>query len=454
MRQNIRPNAARPETVQELQDRIQAAADGGLTIVPSGTGHSYDAVGNANEMMLDLSLLRGIERTPGQETIRVQPGVTIDRLWRAVIGDGRWPEVLPSRLEATVGGCLAANYSGANGWHAGSLGDSVQSFDLLLPTGRLVTATLWDDTDLFHSAIGGLGMLGVITSITLHLRHIHSGTLLVREQVVNSFEEMFDVFAEESANRGYLVGHINCQSQGGFPGSGVVICGNSTEWIDLDSLSSQKQGVPASIAWFVSSPFFNHVLPPLVNWNRKMGYNLPARQNRFQRNGYVRYMPIAQFHFPFGFVNYSWRSLLSKKSYSFHPFVPAMQAQRVFTELLQLSQRAGFVPLWCIMRKHRADQFVLSCHVDGFSLELAYHARPEDQERLVRLLQVMLNRVIDAGGCLSLAQDRILDAPTFERMMGEGTVHRFLEIKRNYAPGSLFQSNLFRRLFGWNATEF
>lgn len=448
MRRNTRTNVARPKTVQELQGSIRDAVNGGLTVVPSGTGHSYEAISNANEMILDLSLLREIDWNPRQGIIRVQPGVTIDKLWRTVIGDGKWPEVLPSRLEATVGGCLAANCSGANGWHAGSLGEYVQSFDLLLSDGRIVTATLWDNAELFYSAIGGLGMLGVITNITMHLRDIHSGKLLVRERVVNSFEEMFDVFAEESVNGDYLVGHIDCQTPGESPGSGVVICGNLTEQIDRGSLPSQKQGVPASIARVVSSPLFNQAFQPLVDRNRKISYNLFTRQNRFHRNGHVRYMPIARFHFPFGRVNYSLRSLLSKKSYFFQPVVPAMQAQRVFTDLLELSQWEGFVPLWCIMRKHRADPFVLSCYVDGFSLELAYHVRPEDEARLVQLLQAMLNRVIEAGGRLSLAQDRILDAPTFRRMIDKDTVNRFLDNKRDYDPDSIFQSNLFRRLFG------
>jgi decaprenylphospho-beta-D-ribofuranose 2-oxidase len=449
MRRNTRTNAARPKTVQELQDLIASAVAGRRSVVPSGAGHSYDAVRSANEMTLDLSLFQHVlDWNLEQGIIQVQPGVTIDELWRTVVGGGWWPEVLPSRLEATIGGCLAVNTSGANAWHTGSLGEYVQAFDLLLPSGRLITVTPWDNTELFYSAIGGLGMLGVITSITLQLRRIRSGKLLVREQIVNSFAEMFEIFAEKSANEGYLIGNINSQAREDALGSGVVICGDLTEWIDLDSLPPNKQGVQASIVKIASSSIFNRALQPLVDWNIKISNNLLSRQSMFNRNGYVRYMPIAQFHFPFGLVNYSLRSILSRGSHFFHPFVPAMQAQRVFTDLLQLSQRSGFVPLWCIMRKHRADQFVLSCRkVDGFSLELVYHASSNDEARLVQLLKEMLNRVIEAGGRLSLAQDRILDAQAFERMMGNDTVNRFLQIKGKYDPDYIFQSNLFRRLF-------
>src|SRR5690348_3055173 len=124
MRRNTRVDAAKPETVQELQRLIRLA--GVRPIVPGGARRDYDAVNNANGMLLDLSLLREVHSDFQQEIIHVQPGVTIDRLWRTAIGNGWWPEVLPSRLEATVGACLAANISGANGWHAGSLGELVQ----------------------------------------------------------------------------------------------------------------------------------------------------------------------------------------------------------------------------------------------------------------------------------------------------------------------------------------
>src|SRR5947209_860400 len=129
MRRNTRTNAARLEMVQDLRDLIASAVDSKRTVVPRGAGHSYDAVRNANGMTLDLSLFRHVlDWSPEQGIIQVQPGVTIDELWRIVVGDGWWPEVLPSRLEATIGGCLAVNTIGANAWHTGSIGEYVQAF--------------------------------------------------------------------------------------------------------------------------------------------------------------------------------------------------------------------------------------------------------------------------------------------------------------------------------------
>jgi len=399
-------------------------------------------------MALDLSLFRRIlDWDPRRGIIKVEPGVMVDELWRTTIESGWWPGVLPSRLESTIGGCLALNIYGANAWHAGSIGEHVRAFDLLLPSGELVPVTLQDNDDLFYSAIGGLGMLGVITSITLQLHRIRSGKLLRRRRVASSLSQMFEIFTDEAPREGYLMGWIDGYPRRGRFGSGVVICGEFIEEDDPASLHHRKQGVPASIAKIASSSILTHVLQPLFDLNIKTSNRMLSRPSMFDREGDAKHVPIAQFHFPFSPVDYCLRTMLSRGSYFFHPFVPARQALDVFSRLLQLSQRSGFVPLWCILRQHRSDPFLLSYQVDGFSLELAYRVSSDHEARLVLLLRAMLNQVIEANGKLFLAQDRVLDAQNFRQMMGGEIIDRFLQIKAIYDPNSLFQSNLFRRLF-------
>ncbi len=448
MRRNTWTNAVQPETIKDLQELIASAIARRQTVVPRGGGHSYDAAHNSNGMTLDLSLFRRIlDWDPRRGIIKVEPGVVVDELWRTVVGSGWWPGVLPSKMEATIGGCLALNSYGANAWHGGSIGEHVHAFDLLLPSGELVSVTLQDNDGLFYSAIGGLGMLGVITSITLQLRRIHSGKLLTRRRVASSLSQMFEIFTDEAPREGYLMGWIDRYSREGRIGSGVVMCGDFIEEVDLASLHPRKQGVPSSIAKIASSSILRSALQPLFDLNMKAGNNILSRQSMFDRDRDREYIPIAQFHFPFGPVNYCLRSMLSWGSYFFHPFVPARQALDVFSRLLQLSHQSSFVPLWSIMRQHRSDPFLLSYQVDGFSLELAYRVSSSHEAQLVQLLTEMLNQVIEAGGRLYLAQDRVLDAQTFRQMMGSGTIDRFLQIKEVYDRGNLFQSNLFRRLF-------
>jgi decaprenylphospho-beta-D-ribofuranose 2-oxidase len=406
-------NAVQPQTIQDLQELIASASARHQTVALRGRGHSYDAARNSNGMTLDLSLFRRILAWDrGQGIITVEPGVTVDALLRTVAGSGWWPGVLPLKRDATLGGCLALNASGLNAWHAGSIGEHISAFDLLLPSGELIPVTMRDNDELFYSAIGGLGLLGIITSITLQLQRIRSARLLMRRRFADSIFRMFNIFREESPREGYLMGRIDGNARAQHIGSGIVLC-------------SDEEVHPA--------------------------FPLPRRmllsQRMFDRDGDAQYISLERLHFHFAPMNYFLHTILSRGCYFFQPFVPARQAPAVFSHLLQLSQQYGFVPLCCIMRQHRADPFVLSSQVDGFSLELAYPMIWHNEAQFVRLLKAMLNRVIEANGKLYVAQDKVLDAQTFRQMMGDETIDRFLQIKEAYDPNYLFQSNLFRRLF-------
>lgn len=448
MRRNTWTNTPQPETIPDLQELIAYASARHQTAVPRGGGHSYDAARNSNGMILDLSLFRHVlSWDRGRGRITVEPGVTVDKLWRTVVGsEWRLGVLLPER-EATIGACLALNASGPNAWHAGSIGEYVSDFDLLLPTGEVIQVALQNHDELFYSAIGGLGMLGIITSITLQLQRIRPAKLLRLRRVANSLSQMFDIFTDEAPREGYLMGWIDRNPREGRIGSGVVICGSLIEEVDQASQLPRAQEILPNIVQLDSSPPLENVSRLLFDLNTKPGNEMLFSQSMFDRNRDAKYIPLEQFQFPLSPGHYFLRNILSRRCYFFHPFVPARQAPAVFSRLLQLSQQSGFVPLWCIMRQHRSDSFVLSSQVDGFSLELAYLVIWRDEVRLVQLLKAMLNQVIEADGKLCLAQDRILDAQTFRRMMGRRTIDRFLQIKANYDPDSLFQSNLFRRLF-------
>jgi decaprenylphospho-beta-D-ribofuranose 2-oxidase len=68
-------------------------------------------------------------------------------------------------MKTTLGGCAAMNVHGKNAYQMGTIGDHILEFEMLLPNGKLVTCSREQNSDLFHAAIGGFGMLGCFTSL-------------------------------------------------------------------------------------------------------------------------------------------------------------------------------------------------------------------------------------------------------------------------------------------------
>ncbi|HKS71383.1 MAG TPA: FAD-binding oxidoreductase, partial [Ktedonobacterales bacterium] len=183
MRNRGRCRVVRPRTPEEIAAVFEAAARAGETVGLRGGGCSYgDAALNSGHVLLDLSRMnRVVAWDPQVGELTVEPGVTIAQVWQTTLADGWWPPVVPGTMAVTIGGAASANIHGKNNWRDGSFGEHIVRFDLLLPSGQLVTCSPDQHADLYFSAIGGWGLLGCFTSITVRLRRIYSGLVRVRQ---------------------------------------------------------------------------------------------------------------------------------------------------------------------------------------------------------------------------------------------------------------------------------
>jgi len=132
---------------------------------------------------------------------------------------------------------------------------------------------------------------------------------------------------------------------------------------------------------------------------------------------------------------------------TFQAFVPQQAASSTFRELLSYSQQQHCLPLWCVIKKHRRDPFLLSYQVDGFSLELNYAVGIQPAQHLQQVLQHMIAMAISAGGRFYLAKDHFLTPAQYRQSMGEQVVETFLQLKQQLDPEMRLRSDLFRRLF-------
>jgi len=171
-------------------------------------------------------------------------------------------------------------------------------------------------------------------------------------------------------------------------------------------------------------------------WNRLYG-NRTAQQRALIP--YTFYPPAA-------FAGY--HALLPDGIESFQAFVPGHLAREIFADVLRYSQQHGCMPIWCIIKQHRPDPFLLSYQLDGFSLELNYRRTHQDAGALERVLRQMIELVIGAGGRFYLAKDHFMTQTEYRRSLGDTAVNTFLDVKRRYDPEALFQSDLFHRVLG------
>ena len=159
---------------------------------------------------------------PQSGVITCEPGVTIAQLWRATLADGWWPPVVPGTMAVTLGGAAAANIHGKNNWRDGSFGEHILRFELLLPSGEVVSCSPDERADLFHAAIGGYGLLGCFTAITLQMRRIYSGLVDVRQTAHPTLEALLAALDAGSERATHAVAWVDTGARGKARGRGLL----------------------------------------------------------------------------------------------------------------------------------------------------------------------------------------------------------------------------------------
>ncbi len=446
---------ARPVNTDGICRVFDEARRTGRSVGMRGAGRSYgDASLNAENLLLDLTRMRRIlDWDPETGVISVEPGVTIQQLWQYTVEDGWWPNVVSGTMMPTLGGAAAMNIHGKNNFKVGPIGDHILEFELMAPAGETKRCSRSENSDLFYGAIGGFGMLGVITRLTLQLKKVYSGLLDVTPIGIRSLDHLFEVFEERLPLSDYLVGWIDCFATGDGLGRGQVHQANylapgvdpspgQTLRVENQELPDSILGVvPKSVVWRFMKPFVNDPGMKLINTAKYLSSTKLG-------DGHVHRQSHAGFAFLLDYVPHWKKAYLPGGLIQYQSFVPKENARAVFRAQLTLAQSYGLVPYLGVFKKHRPDDFLMTHAVDGYSLALDFAVRPERRGGLLSLTAEMDRLALDAGGRFYFAKDSALHQMSAAEAVGAERAAKFSALKQQTDPENLLQTNLSRRLFG------
>jgi FAD/FMN-containing dehydrogenase len=447
----------RPRDVDGIRAAFDMAHREGVSIGLRGTGNSYgDASVNTGGLVLDVSAMnRILAWDPATGVVEVEPGVTVEQLWKRILPDGWWPAVVSGTMFPTLAGAVAMNIHGKNNFAVGPLGDHVLEFDLVTPDGAVHTASRERDSDLFHAAIGGFGMLGCFSRIVLRTKRVYSGELRVRVITTRNLADMIATMEDRRATSDYMVGWIDCFAAGDRSGRGLVHVANylkpGEDQAPESTLRVSHQELPASIlgvfpkneVWRILRLFNNDPGMRLINalkyWGGRMQSGHAFRQSHAGFAFLLDYVP--NWKFAYG------REPGARGLIQFQSFLPKETALEAYTEMLARSREARLVPYLGVFKRHRPDPFWMTHAVDGWSFAMDHRVTPENRARLWAHCDTLTGIVLAAGGRFYFAKDLVIGNEDMLRYVPPENLSRFLALKRRLDPATLLQTDLYRRVF-------
>lgn len=221
--------AARPRHRDELAGLLKAAQDAGTPVLARGLGRSYGDVaqngGGAVIVTTRLDRFIAFDAEAGQLT--AEAGASLAEVMKLTVPYGWVPPVLPGTRYVTLGGALANDVHGKNHHRAGTFGGHVRRFGLMRSDRGLVEVTPETEPELFAATIGGLGLTGLVTDVTIDLQPI-KGAYMDQETVpMGGLHDFFALAAEKTAVHEHTVAWVDCTATGDAVGRGLF---TSADW--------------------------------------------------------------------------------------------------------------------------------------------------------------------------------------------------------------------------------
>lgn len=451
----------RPTTVDEARAALSLARGRGLSVATAGGRNSFGDVFQLDgQLVVDLSGLDTIHRfDPKTGVLVVGAGVRIPAILAQVMPAGWFLCGLSGSLWNTVGGNLGSNIQGKDSWRYGNFVENVQSFQLLRADGEQIEVDRESEPELFAAVPGGLGLLGMVTELTLQLRRIPSTRVVRSSQRTTSLDETIAALADlNGSSSDFAYAWTDALASEGVLGRGVFETGRfeGAHFEGVDDPASREEflaglhprqrvaGMPTETFWSVYRMGWN-VLVALRSEKHFHRLMNELKYRSASRSVEVESVSFPEYQYPMVKRFGHWRDRFRPAGFhELHSLFPTAAAGAAFRELLTVCKNFGVVPEICGIRRHRDDPTLLSFRGDGLSMTVSHPLAHFPEGRLADFTEAFLSTVEAHGGRIYLAKFPFLSPERFRRMFPE--YERFQAIKGRVDPDRLFWSDAAERL--------
>ena len=455
------------------------ARGAGTRITFRAGGHSFDDQSLAADLVADrlehivvsMTSFAAIEIDPKNQRMTVGPGATWGAIFARLEPLGFVPYVTVTTEHATAGGTLSGDCLSRFSPMYGKEGHHIAAFELMTVDGQVHVCPRPADGGpattlgerLFYGAIGGLGYLGAVTSITYELLYVGetNGRIGVESYVFDysSFRDLAKelvplVRSAVNKEPGAPQSVFSALSAQGKQQKAMIIHSRYT-------ISPDRHRMPCHEPYTTLRLITELLLrvPALTGCAWNLFYRLLKEKTRyvddlggftFMMDGTVRAKEIATS------LGFAWKSIQQTFIIPAHSDVHEWETadERLLEFLMACDARFQAAEVEATMMDvlfiPRDDNFLMSASngMAGFAVSFAFETNSETRlATIVKCFEELSETCFSAGGRVYLVKNVRARKTTLAKMYGS-RLKDFLTLKAEVDPGSILRNAFLERNFG------
>lgn len=421
-----------PQTISEVMtptvpDELLDIEPSAMGYIPRGLGRSYgDAAQLGGGSVIEMTSLTEMALDVHCGVVSAQAGISLGQILAASAPRGWFLPVTPGTRHVTLGGAIAADVHGKNHHRDGSLGQYVESFELVTSEGQRMHVTPKDE--VFAATVGGMGLTGTITRATLRLIPIETTWMKVNTTRADDLHSVMEHLLETDSQSRYSVAWLDLTPS--TKGRGIVMGGDHALADEIDVQTRQPDDQLA-----VTAPGIGVVNSATVALFNRLWYTKAPRRDT------GRIQSIGSFFYPLDRIA-NWNDLYGKRGFIQYQFVVPDECPDTLTSVAETLARARTpVALAVLKRMGPTEGGLLSFPMPGWTLAVDL---PLGDPSLSRVLDDCDRVVAAAGGRVYFAKDSRLLADVVPEMYPG--LDQWRELRARLDPAGLLRSDLSRRL--------
>ena len=397
-------------------------------IIPFGNRRNYGDCALNKHMIKFDDKDKSIQLDKKTGIVKVKSNIQIKELIDYSLQYNWFLNVVPGSSYITIGGAIASDVHGKNHHIDGCFSESILSISIMTANGTILECSRNNNSNLFRSTCGGMGLTGIILSAELKMIKVQSHQIKQTSYKTNSLEELFNYFENNSFKK-FSMAWIDCSSNHKSIGRGIFISGNYSR----KNKKNRNKIINIKLPFFFPNYILNTSFIKIFN---SLYYHFFS----FKKKG-TKIIDFYNFFFPLDKI-LNWNKLYGKSGFLQYQFVlPKRNSLEGIKKIIKIITESNQIsPLAVLKLLGPKNKNYLSFPMEGYTLAVDF----KFNKNLFSLLDKIDIVVQKLGGRIYLAKDARMQSQIFKSSYPD--LSKFETYRKNSRLDDKFNSDQSKRL--------